>query len=658
MATFQPLGKIELIKGVNIDVSYTHQYYFDTIEDQEAFFTSKIRHILDNGTYQRKNINSIQVPFQADAIAEYKYLRWQNPQYSDKWYYAFITSIDYINPGTSRINYALDVYQTYLFDMQWRQSFIEREHTRRWTTDSKGNRIPVVNTEPEGLEYGSEYETIDEVEFEQIPDTGWIVFGSTKVPTSSAAMYIANIPSGIYYTFVPISTNQRRKYNYKYKQTIYGSETFSLASASAVLATFAHDPVLVNSLCSAVYYPFLPLRNVNYTINGNDVIITTGSNVEHYNISSIDGQVRNVLFFVPYESFVSDPIQPVMFSEQKNIYDGFPNYSESKLLMFPYSFMELTTKRGDSMVIKMEYLRGRIWGEKLTIGAFGTISSVNKMVYAIKNYLTEHEEYNMMSALPDLSNANLPILDSYTASYMQANANSLRVADSNAKANLQTNLDNAYRSFETAMSKRSAEGIKDVANIGENILGGALMTGVGTAVGSVGMAVGGVGSIGSGIASIPGALSDYNVSKLQADNEYWNRYYSATTDYSNAISAIMAKKNDAKQIPPSSKNLGGDYIFNIVNNCDKLYLRRKTIYPEYSVKLTNYFRQYGYKVNNLEMPEFHTRSKWNYIKMTEPNVYGNIPIDDLMKIRDIFIKGITLWHGGYIADYTGNNDEI
>ena len=86
MATFQPLGKIELIRGVDIDISYTHQYYFDTLADQEAFFSSRADLFLENGTYQRKNINTIQVPYQADAIADYKYLRWQNPQYSSKRY--------------------------------------------------------------------------------------------------------------------------------------------------------------------------------------------------------------------------------------------------------------------------------------------------------------------------------------------------------------------------------------------------------------------------------------------------------------------------------------------------------------------------------------------------------------------------------------------
>ena len=310
------------------------------------------------------------------------------------------------------------------------------------------------------------------------------------------------------------------------------------------------------------------------------------------------------------------------------------------------------------MVIKMEYLQDRVNGQKVKIGAYGTISSVNKMVYAIRNYLSDLGGYNMMNGLADSSNSSLPIIDSYTASYMQANSNSIRVAAENAKWSQLTAIDNAYKSYEAAMYKRNAEAKKDASSILNSMLGGGLAVAGGAIVGAPGLIIGGAGSVGSGVSSIVGANADYNSAYVENATEYWNKWQSATTDWANADSAIMAKKSDAQQIPPSSKNLGGDYIFNMANNCDKLYLRRKTIYPEYAEKLSNYFMQYGYKVNKLEVPNFHTRSSWNYIKMTEPNVYGDIPMNDLMKLRDIFIKGITLWHGDYIGDYSRNNDEI
>ena len=650
MSTFVPTGVIELIKNVDIDSSYTHQYYFESELAQATFFSGKVFATLSNSTYQRKNSNTIHVPYEMDEIFDCKYLRWKNTNYSNKWYYAFVVAIDYINPGVSQITYELDVYQTFLFNMVWKQSFVEREHTQRWTTDTKSNTIPVINTEPEGLEYGSEYTTVDEQEFEQIPDVGWLVFGSTKIG-SSVPRNIGNIPTGIVYTFVPISTNQK-------KILTFTSAGRTLLDGWTALNLFATDTTLVNSLCSVVFYPFLPLRGISYTQSGNTIDLTFQAPVSTVTLTGGLTTGNYVFRFTGFVSAENDFIVPVEFQDSKYIYQGFPNYSESKLLMFPYSFMELTTKRGDSMVIKMEYCEDRLTATKLKIGAYGTISSVNKMVYAIRNYLSDINGYNMVNGLSDSSNSNLPITDDYTASYMQSNSNSLRVAESNARYSQLTDIDNAYRSYETAMAKRTASAVKGGASAMEQLGSGVMMGLVGALVGSPGMAVGGASGVAGGLTTGIGTIADLITSEKQANTDYWNKYWSATTDYANAVASVMAKKNDAKQIPPTSKSLGGDYIFNMANNCDKLYLRRKTIYPEYANKLTSFFKQYGYKVNKLEVPAFHTRTNWNYIKMTEPNVYGNIPMDDLMKIRDIFIKGITLWHGDYIGNYSLTNAEV
>lgn len=653
MSTFVPTGKIELISNVDIDASYTHQYYFTNTDAQDAFFTSKVFASLNNGTYQRKNLNTIQVPYEADAIRQCKYLRWQNHDYSSKYYYAFVNSIDYVNPGVSQINYQLDVYQTYLFDIIWKQSFIEREHTDRWTEDLRGNTIPVVNTEPEGLEYGADYCLIGETKLEQIPDVGWLVFGSTKIG-SSVPMQLGTMPTGVIYTFIPITTSQR-----KGSRFTCGGRT--LIDGNTALRLFANSTTLVNSLCSCVYYPFMPLYGMSYTVDETDPSqpiydLTFDSPVSTI---SLDGSSSNyVLRFTSLYSTNHGFIEPVTLQDSGSIYSGFPNYSESKLLMFPYSFMELTTKRGDSMVLKMEYMEDRAAGTPLKIGAFGTISTVNKMTYAIRNYLSEINGYNLTIGLNDASNSNLPVIDSYTASYMQANSNALRVAESNARFSQLTEIDNAYRSYETAMAKRTANMVTGSVSTAEQLLSGTMTGVLGALSGSVGLALGGAGGITGSAVSGVNTVADALTSKQQANTDYMNKYMSATTDYANTQASIMAKKNDAQQIPPTSKNLGGDYMFNMVNDTNALYLQRKTIYPEYAHKLQHYFEQYGYKVNRLEIPDFYSRQSWNYIKMAEPNVYGNIPMDDLMRIRDIFIKGITLWHGDYIGDYTRSNNEV
>lgn len=52
---------------------------------------------------------------------------YQNTHYSNKWFYAFILGMEYINDNTTRIQIATDVFQTWQFDVTYKSSFVERE---------------------------------------------------------------------------------------------------------------------------------------------------------------------------------------------------------------------------------------------------------------------------------------------------------------------------------------------------------------------------------------------------------------------------------------------------------------------------------------------------------------------------------------------------
>lgn len=71
---------------------------------------------------------------------------YQNESYSDKWFYAFITNIKYVNNDMSRIEIVTDVWQTWQFDITFMNSFIEREMI------NVSEDVPGSNLLPEGLE--------------------------------------------------------------------------------------------------------------------------------------------------------------------------------------------------------------------------------------------------------------------------------------------------------------------------------------------------------------------------------------------------------------------------------------------------------------------------------------------------------------------------
>lgn len=58
---------------------------------------------------------------------EYTYVMYQNENYSSKWFYAFIIGMEYVNDNCTNIYIKQDVWQTWQFDIQYLQSFVERE---------------------------------------------------------------------------------------------------------------------------------------------------------------------------------------------------------------------------------------------------------------------------------------------------------------------------------------------------------------------------------------------------------------------------------------------------------------------------------------------------------------------------------------------------
>lgn len=123
-----PNSTIILCKNVPLDTTYEHTLYFDNIGLQTAYFRSKAKTTFNNQTYQRVVRGKIRLQVCADDIYDCNYLMYQNTNYGSKWFYAFITGIEYINNITSEITFDIDSMQTYFFDVELRQCFVEREH--------------------------------------------------------------------------------------------------------------------------------------------------------------------------------------------------------------------------------------------------------------------------------------------------------------------------------------------------------------------------------------------------------------------------------------------------------------------------------------------------------------------------------------------------
>ena len=65
-------------------------------------------------------------------------MMFRNTSYGSKWFYAFITGVEYLNDNACYITFVLDVIQTWWFDFTIRDSMVVREHS---ATDAIGDNI-------------------------------------------------------------------------------------------------------------------------------------------------------------------------------------------------------------------------------------------------------------------------------------------------------------------------------------------------------------------------------------------------------------------------------------------------------------------------------------------------------------------------------------
>lgn len=145
----EPNTTIKVYHNVPLSINQDRSIAWANIGEQEGFFHNPLDSTyrvatFSESTYQRVNKGRMRVQSSADALYDCNYLAFQNTNYGNKWFYAFITSVEYVNDITSEITFEIDELQTWFFEMQLQPCIIERCHT---TTDVIGEHIepePVV----------------------------------------------------------------------------------------------------------------------------------------------------------------------------------------------------------------------------------------------------------------------------------------------------------------------------------------------------------------------------------------------------------------------------------------------------------------------------------------------------------------------------------
>ena len=311
----EPNSDIRLLTGVKLDSSYENTIFFDSLTDQTNYFIAKTRHNLTDQYFQRvtKGVARVQIPI--GQLYDCSYMMFRNTSFLNKWFYAFIDNVEYINNAVSEIHFTLDVIQTWFFDYNLQQCFIERCHS---STDGIGDNIT-----PEPVELGE------------------IIYNNygRLIPIGSEHNLIT------YVIIVAINdVSGGPAFSGRYDGVLSGSELWAfrssdVSSVEAKIQDYIQRPEAVTALY------MIPQAILGYQPDIGGVSITAKA----ASGSDPKPDKRGAVF--------QAVLPEAMWVDLSSTLDGYTPKNK-KLLTYPFNYLEVITGSGNNLGLRYEFFDG------------------------------------------------------------------------------------------------------------------------------------------------------------------------------------------------------------------------------------------------------------------------------------------------------------
>lgn len=406
---------------------------------------------------------------------------------------------------------------------------------------------------------------------------------------------MGNIPVGLYYYCIP-----REKIN------------------SATYLGF------VDTIQSLTYNPFIEVDDMS-------TIVECSFDSDRY--GSPKGGIPKCYRMSGFDTIDKQLYELNTFPDNDN---GLPTF-EPKLYTFPFRYFMITDYMNTPLVVKPELCENKTLKLRVKATNIATESKYNLYVNGYKGDYNGNLNgivNNSPLMLPVLSSAYSQFLATSSASFNQGNINAMLENDLTLKQGLATNSLNYRQNTTNNYMQGLTSGLGAIASLLSLNFGGVVN--------------GAMGVLQSGINQHFNTLTNnLNNSQLKEQNKLSNFEVSSMAN---------AKTTDLLNTPNSIKTSGNDTLFNLVNSNRKIDIIEFGLDFRYKHRIYDYFVKYGYKVNKWEKINVNSRRYFNFIKTNTCNVVGDeIPHEYLEEIKDIFNRGVSIWHvdnGANVGDYS------
>lgn len=654
---------------VNWDQQFRNGVRFSSRARLNDHIDSLPHKTITNTTYVRTN-EPIRLADPFNTLWKYNYIRVRQPAQpttvgepdTAKDYYYFITDVQHVAPNTTYLSVALDIFQTWIYDVRLGHCFVQQSHAGIAQSNAfTGDRGRRYLSAPEGLDTGSAYVTINEVEERLMSaNSNAIVFATADLLGEFGSPENINIPELGFTRIADVAT---------------GIGAW-LTIGDPATAVGNLPPWIAQTIIAIVFVPDLTDYYPGYSATEEKRGLATLPSFR--NNTPVGGYgARDVTML---DSEWRDEIAEYIGDRYKHLH---------KFKTFPYSYIELSHTSDNSLMLRPElfdqwgfYLRSEI---SLHLGDLRLKAhprryngvDVDAQLFVTSGQLPQTGTTNDNAAISLASSARTRAYQSAMNGWGQ---------DKALRSN-QTSYDAATRGMEAAQQSQDVAGQfantqqaqsadwatqdawrKGATGVAQGAAAGA---GAGALLGPAGAVVGGL--IGAGGAAVNAGLNlwetdiqngrnaqltaqgnanaqsqlDISQGVTGANRDATNKLanWAARGDYQAAEAGILASVQQTESLAPSAGAMPQGSIDAMARRGMAIRARVKTIDKGTAVRIGEYWLRYGYTINEyMPIPsDLMCMENFTYWKMAECNLeYGPMPELYRDAIRGMFEKGITI----------------
>lgn len=298
-----PDTDVRLLTGIKLDPEHVNTIWWSTLERQTSYFINKTKYSFTDQTYQRVTKGVMRIGRPVADLFDCNYMMFRNTGFGNKWFYAFIDNVEYINNAVTEIKYTIDPLQTWYFEYSLNaNAYVEREHSR---TDVIGENII-----PEPVEVG-----------EYVPNNDGIGNYTRSFDMNDLAVIVA------------VCDTEGSAVSGKLYDRIYGGATLKafhntdVNGINTYLATFIRRPDAVLS----IYMVPEVFLNVNVQTGGTDVPSGLSGGLVQYQADTLTTSAK---------------------------LDGYSPRNR-KLYTYPYNFWQIDNSEGQTLALRYEWCPNR-----------------------------------------------------------------------------------------------------------------------------------------------------------------------------------------------------------------------------------------------------------------------------------------------------------